>query len=144
MKLVHTFDAYCGWWYGFASTLAELVRRHPGLDVEVVFGGLFTGSRRVPVREFGYVQGANAKISELTGVDFGAGYERLIADGPSCIRVASLIWMPASYRANLRRLLEPVLKPSRCRGRTDARRPTLSHMALVAPWIHVVYRCENP
>lgn len=40
--------------------------------------------------------------------------------------------MPTSYRANLRRTLEPVLKPSRCRGRTDARRPTLSHMALVA------------
>ncbi|MFE7843236.1 DsbA family protein [Streptomyces sp. NPDC057474] len=81
MKLVYVFDAYCGWSYGFAPTLAELVRRHPGLDVEVVSGGLFTGSRRVPVREFGYVQGANAKISELTGVSFGAGYTRLIADG---------------------------------------------------------------
>lgn len=81
MKLVYAFDAYCGWSYGFAPTLSELVRRHPGLDVEVVSGGLFTGSRRVPVREFGYVQGANAKISELTGVEFGADYERLIADG---------------------------------------------------------------
>ena len=81
MKLVYVFDAYCGWSYGFAPTLAELVRRHPDLDVEVVSGGLFTGSRRVPVREFGYVQGANAKISELTGVTFGPGYERLIADG---------------------------------------------------------------
>ncbi|MFE7835154.1 DsbA family protein [Streptomyces sp. NPDC057474] len=81
MKLIHVFDAYCGWSYGFAPTLAELVRRHPGLDVEVVSGGLFTGSRRVPVGEFGNVQGANAKISELTGVAFGAGYERLIADG---------------------------------------------------------------
>ena len=27
------------------------------------------------------MQGANAKISELTGARFGAGYERLIADG---------------------------------------------------------------
>ncbi len=48
MKLVYVFDAYCGWSYGFAPTLAELVRRHPDLDVEVVSGGLFTGSRRVP------------------------------------------------------------------------------------------------
>ena len=81
MKLVCVVDAYCGWSYGFAPTLIEFVRRHPELDVDVVSGGLFTGQRRVPIREFGYVQGANAKISELTGARFGAGYERLIADG---------------------------------------------------------------
>src|SRR4051794_2104928 len=81
MQLVYVFDAYCGWSYGFAPTLTEVVRRNPDADVEVVSGGLFTGPRRVPIREFGYVQGANAKISELTGVEFGAGYGRLIADG---------------------------------------------------------------
>lgn len=81
MHLVYVLDAYCGWSYGFAPTMTELVRRHPDLAVDVVSGGLFTGSRRVPIREFGYVQGANAKISDLTGVEFGSGYERLIADG---------------------------------------------------------------
>ncbi len=81
MKLVYVVDAYCGWSYGFAPTATEIVRRHPDLDVEVVCGGLFIGPRRVPIREFGYVQGANRKISELTGAKFGAGYERLIADG---------------------------------------------------------------
>ncbi|MER5488769.1 DsbA family protein [Streptomyces sp. NPDC002812] len=81
MKLVYVFDAYCGWSYGFAPTMAEVTLRHPELPVEVVSGGLFTGPRAVPIREFGYVQGANAKISELTGVVFGAGYERLITDG---------------------------------------------------------------
>ncbi|MFD9355072.1 DsbA family protein [Streptomyces sp. NPDC060031] len=81
MKLLYVFDAYCGWSYGFAPTLAEVARRHPELPVEVVSGGLFTGPRAVPIREFGYVQGANAKISEMTGVVFGPGYERLIADG---------------------------------------------------------------
>ena len=81
MKLVYVFDAYCGWSHGFSGTLGEVVSRHPGLPVEVVSGGLFTGSRRVPIREFGYVQGANAQIAELTGAEFGAAYERLIADG---------------------------------------------------------------
>ncbi|MEU1627559.1 DsbA family protein [Streptomyces sp. NPDC020096] len=81
MKLVYVFDAYCGWSYGFAPTMNEIARRHPELPVEVVSGGLFTGARRVPIREFGYVQGSNAKISELTGVRFGPAYERLIADG---------------------------------------------------------------
>ncbi|MFE7761760.1 DsbA family protein [Streptomyces sp. NPDC057438] len=81
MKLVYVFDAYCGWSHGFSGTLREVVSRHPALPVEVVSGGLFTGPRRVPIREFGYVQGANAQIAELTGAEFGEGYERLIADG---------------------------------------------------------------
>jgi putative protein-disulfide isomerase len=81
MKLVYVFDAYCGWSHGFSGTLREVVSRHPDLPVEVVSGGLFTGSRRVPIREFGHVQGANAKIAELTGAEFGTAYERLIADG---------------------------------------------------------------
>ncbi|MDX2602072.1 DsbA family protein [Streptomyces caniscabiei] len=81
MKLVYVFDAYCGWSHGFSGTLSEVVARHPDLPVEVVSGGLFTGSRRVPIREFGYVQGANAQIAQLTGAEFGEAYERLIADG---------------------------------------------------------------
>jgi putative protein-disulfide isomerase len=81
VQLVYVFDAYCGWSHGFSGVLAEVTRRHPELPVEVVSGGLFTGARRVPIREFGYVQGANAKISELTGAEFGDAYQRLIEDG---------------------------------------------------------------
>ncbi|MFF4397450.1 DsbA family protein [Streptomyces sp. NPDC001480] len=81
MKLVYVFDAYCGWSHGFSGTLREVVSRHPELPVEVVSGGLFTGSRKAPIREFGHVQGANAKIARSTGAEFGDGYERLIADG---------------------------------------------------------------
>jgi len=81
MKLVYVFDAYCGWSHGFSGTLREVVSRHPDLPVEVVSGGLFTGARRMPIREFGHVQGANATIAEVSGAEFGAAYERLIADG---------------------------------------------------------------
>ncbi|PAZ11233.1 DsbA family protein [Streptomyces sp. SA15] len=81
MKLVYVFDAYCGWSHGFSGTLREVTDRHPELPVEVVSGGLFTGPRRVPIREFGHVRGANAKIAELTGATFGQAYEELIADG---------------------------------------------------------------
>ncbi|MGW3143002.1 DsbA family protein [Streptomyces sp. NPDC001139] len=81
MQLVYAFDAYCGWSHGFSPTLRKAVSRHPDMPVEVISGGLFTGSRRVPIREFGYVQGANAQITELTGAEFGEGYDRLIADG---------------------------------------------------------------
>ncbi|SHF10267.1 DsbA family protein [Streptoalloteichus hindustanus] len=81
MKLVYVFDAYCGWSYGFAGTMSAIARRHPELPVDVVSGGLFTGPRRRPIRDFGYVQGANAKISDVTGVVFGRAYDELIADG---------------------------------------------------------------
>lgn len=81
MRLVYVFDAYCGWSHGFSGTLREVAERHPELSVEVVSGGLFTGTRRMPIRGFGYVQGANAKINETTGAEFGAAYDRLIADG---------------------------------------------------------------
>jgi len=81
MKLVYVFDAYCGWSHGFSRTIAAVAARHPELPVEVVSGGLFTGARRVPIRDFGYIGGANARISELTGAAFGAAYQRLVADG---------------------------------------------------------------
>ena len=81
MKLIYVFDAYCGWSHGFSRTLREVAARHPELPVEVVSGGLFTGDRRRPIREFGYVQGANAAISKATGAEFGEGYRRRIADG---------------------------------------------------------------
>ena len=81
MELVYVFDAYCGWSYGFARTMAAVAEEHRELPVSVVSGGLFTGERKVPIRQFGYVQGANARISEVTGVPFGEAYDRLIADG---------------------------------------------------------------
>jgi putative protein-disulfide isomerase len=81
MELVYVFDAYCGWSYGFARTMVAVAEQHRELPVSVVSGGLFTGERKVPIREFGYVQGANARITELTGVPFGEAYDRLIADG---------------------------------------------------------------
>src|SRR5690242_10455066 len=81
MRLVYVFDAYCGWSHGFSGTITRIVADHPDLPVEVVSGGLFTGARRVPIRDFGYIDGANATISELTGAEFGDGYQRLIADG---------------------------------------------------------------
>ncbi|MFI6732378.1 DsbA family protein [Nonomuraea sp. NPDC050451] len=81
MRLVYVFDAYCGWSHGFSRTLLEITARHPDIPVEVVSGGLFTGTGRVPIGRFGYIRGANARISELTGAEFGEGYERLIAGG---------------------------------------------------------------
>ncbi|NGY58109.1 conjugal transfer protein TraF [Lentzea sp. NEAU-D13] len=81
MKLVYVFDAYCGWSHAFSGTLETVIARHPDLPVEVVSGGLFTGARRVPIREYGFIRGANAQITERTGATFGEAFDALLADG---------------------------------------------------------------
>ncbi|MGW0519477.1 DsbA family protein [Crossiella sp. NPDC003009] len=81
VRLVYVLDAYCGWSYGFARTMAEVTAEHPELPVEVVSGGLFTGARRRPIGEFGFIREANARLTEVTGVTFGAGFERLLEAG---------------------------------------------------------------
>lgn len=81
MKLVYVFDAYCGWSHAFSGTLETVIARHPELPVEVVSGGLFTGARRLPFREYGFIKGANAQIVERTGATFGAAFDALLADG---------------------------------------------------------------
>jgi len=79
--LIYVFDGYCAWSYGFAQTMVDVAAAHPDLRVEVLCGGLYVGSARVPIRQLGDVPGSNRRIAELTGAWFGDGYERLTADG---------------------------------------------------------------
>ncbi|MFE3460887.1 DsbA family protein [Nocardiopsis aegyptia] len=81
MQLVYVFDAYCGWSYGFSGTLKEITRRHPDLPVEVVSGGLFTGERRPSLGQLDFIPSANARVTELTGAEFGEGFDRLFTEG---------------------------------------------------------------
>lgn len=81
VKLVYVFDAYCGWSHAFSGTLREVTARHPELPVEVISGGLFTGPRRVPIREFGFIKGANVQVTEKTGATFGEAFNRVLDEG---------------------------------------------------------------
>ena len=64
MKLVYVFDAYCGWSHGFSGTLREVAfPSSRAAESRWSLAGCSPGRRRVPIREFGYVQGANAKIA---------------------------------------------------------------------------------
>ncbi|ANZ42891.1 thioredoxin [Lentzea guizhouensis] len=81
MKLVYVFDAYCGWSHAFSGTLRAVTERHPDLPVEVVSGGLFTGSRRVPIREFGFIKDANVQVTARTGARFGEAFNELLDEG---------------------------------------------------------------
>ncbi|SER23432.1 putative protein-disulfide isomerase [Lentzea xinjiangensis] len=81
MKLLYVFDAYCGWSHAFSGTLQAVTARHPELPVEVVSGGLFTGDRRVPIREFGFIKDANVQVTARTGARFGEAFTALLDEG---------------------------------------------------------------
>ncbi|MEV6877485.1 DsbA family protein [Amycolatopsis sp. NPDC051128] len=82
VKLTYVFDAYCGWCHGFGPAVAGFAAANAGrIELEVVSGGLFTGARVAPIGTMPYVDGANARIVELTGAEFGPGYRALVADG---------------------------------------------------------------
>ncbi|GGU51212.1 DsbA family protein [Lentzea flava] len=81
MKLVYVFDAYCGWSHAFSGTLEQVIARHPDLPVEVVSGGLFTGQRRVPIREYGFIKAANVQVTAQTGAWFGEAFNAVLDEG---------------------------------------------------------------
>lgn len=81
ISLVYVWDAYCGWCYGFSGSLRTLHENHPELPLTVVSGGLFVGERSLPIKQYPHIPEANKRISELTGVVFGEGYQELLANG---------------------------------------------------------------
>ncbi|MER5700165.1 DsbA family protein [Streptomyces mirabilis] len=82
VRLTYAFDAYCGWCYGFGPALHDFVKANGDrIEVRVLSGGLFTGSRALPVAAYPHIPGANARIAELTGVVFGQAYQRMLAEG---------------------------------------------------------------
>lgn len=80
--LTYVFDAYCGWCHAFAGALhgfaADKAER---IDLSVISGGLFTGDRVGPIGAYPHIPTANARIADLTGARFGAGYQRVLQEG---------------------------------------------------------------
>jgi putative protein-disulfide isomerase len=81
VKLLYVFDAYCGWSHAFSGSLRAVTERHPELPVEVISGGLFTGQRRVPIREFGFIKDANVQVTARTGARFGEAFNEVLDEG---------------------------------------------------------------
>ncbi|WP_069161115.1 DsbA family protein [Nocardia altamirensis] len=79
--LIYAFDAYCGWCYGFTPWLRRAVADRPHIAVEVVSGGLFTGSRRVPIRELRHIPTARHRVTAHTGAVFGPAFLTLLERG---------------------------------------------------------------
>ena len=82
VRLTYAFDAYCGWCYGFGPALHEFAQENvERIDLRVLSGGLFSGPGAKPINAYPHIPGANKRIAALTGVTFGPGYEKVLAEG---------------------------------------------------------------
>lgn len=85
MKLIYVWDAICGWCYGFESVLTKFVQNHPELELKMVSGGLITGDRIKPIREYSYIKNSNAQISQIYGVEFSDAYNAMLDEGSTVL-----------------------------------------------------------
>ncbi|EMR07302.1 DSBA-like thioredoxin domain protein [Bhargavaea cecembensis DSE10] len=81
LTLIYVWDAYCGWCYGFSKSLQAFHENHPELALTVLSGGLFVNNKKLPIASFPHIPEANKRISQLTGAEFGAPYQRLLEEG---------------------------------------------------------------
>ncbi|WP_144485360.1 DsbA family protein [Bacillus pumilus] len=81
LSLIYVWDAYCGWCYGFSNSIRSLHENHPEISLTLISGGLFVGERSLPIKEYPHISEANQRISQLTGVEFGERYQKLLANG---------------------------------------------------------------
>lgn len=81
LSFIYVWDAYCGWCYGFSNSIRTLHENHPEISLTLVSGGLFVGERSLPIKDYPHIPEANQRISQLTGVEFGERYQKLLANG---------------------------------------------------------------
>jgi putative protein-disulfide isomerase len=51
MKLIYVADPMCSWCYGFGKEMTELKAMHPGLQLDIVLGGLRAGGTELLTKE---------------------------------------------------------------------------------------------
>ena len=81
MKILYFWDAYCGWCYGFDKIFTKFYENHTDVEIEIISGGLFFGDYSKKIKEYGYFQEGNKKISEMYNVEFGEKYNKVLEEG---------------------------------------------------------------
>lgn len=83
MKLLYVYDPLCGWCYGFGPVVERIEKEYAGsVEVEIISGGMITGSRVEPVgRMAGYILNAIPRVERMTGIEFGEPYKELLKEG---------------------------------------------------------------
>lgn len=84
--LYYATDTYCIWCWGFGPSLREFAKRHADdAAIEVVFGGLLTGDRVVPIGEKPRAKEGAVRVGELCGVQFGDGFFAAVEEGTTVL-----------------------------------------------------------
>jgi putative protein-disulfide isomerase len=83
-KVYYVFDPLCGWCYGFSPVIQQAAKDwNTHVDVEVVVGGMVTGSRE-GIMDPGmakYILSAFPRVEQYTGVTFGEPYKKQLESG---------------------------------------------------------------
>ncbi len=74
--VLYCYDAYCGWCYGFSTTITQLYQAyHTDFHFEVLSGGMVLPETP---RHIGiiapYIKESYRNVEQLSGVEFGSDY----------------------------------------------------------------------
>ena len=68
LKLIYAYDPLCGWCYGMIPALEHFCAIEPDVEIEVLPGGLFTGT---PARSYlsliSHIRSAEVRLEQVTG-----------------------------------------------------------------------------
>ncbi len=82
-RIIYVFDPLCGWCFGFAPVITDMVDKHEQhFHFEIISGGMITGNREGPIRSMSdYILNAIPRLEATTGVSIGQPYVDLVRDG---------------------------------------------------------------
>ncbi|MFE4874917.1 DsbA family protein [Streptomyces sp. NPDC056682] len=100
VQLSYAFDAYCPWCYGFGPALRSFAEDNAHrIRLRVLSVGLYAGVRVRPVSAYPQLPGQCGRVSAVTGVGFGAGFQRAVSQGTAVLDSAAAAAGLAALRA---------------------------------------------
>jgi len=80
VKLIYAYDPLCGWCYGLIPALRHFAARMPDVPVEVLPGGLFTGTPSRPYASLiPHIRNAEVHLEKVTGRKPSEAFHAFIA-----------------------------------------------------------------
>ncbi len=87
-KIYYVMDTMCGWCYGFSDVITKIQEKYKDVyDFNILPGGMWTGDNVKTMNHSlgNYIKGHNVKIEQLTGKNFGEGFNKNILESTSVV-----------------------------------------------------------
>lgn len=87
IEIIYVFDPLCGWCFGFAPVMNGIEAEFRGrAAVSVIAGGMIIGDRVGPIgRMADVIKEGNPRITEMSGVEFGEAFDRMVEEGSAIL-----------------------------------------------------------